>query len=524
MKSVCLMVAMLVLGAAGAAADTPIPREFFAICPIHDGDFPPLPMGTLGHPGFIWANIESMRGVYNFARYDSFATQAEAAGMADNSTNTVNICITLGLTPGWATTDTATCHRTTPDGLPACSAPPDDITDWKTFLLTLIRHYNGVAHPHIKYYELWNEADDASWFKATPKGSYTQLLALAQAADSIIHLDPYSQLLTPSVTLDIGTMTSWMAGYLKAGGAAYADGGAFHGYLGCENLIPFPMPDQDTDCGSIVTKATEMRAVFDTCGLAGKPMFMTEGSWGNFNVVDPDTEAAWLGRFYLLQAGLRASTDLGLVAWFCWGDTAFGWGDLETSTGAPNKAAIAYEQVYQWLEGASMPSPCTEAGDGTWTCDLTRPGGYTAQAVWNVNGSTSYTPPPQFVRYRTLAGDTIAVSGNILVGLKPKLLESGNGTTAVAGAPPARLELAATPSITRGPTRISFGEALPAAARLTIRDVRGRLIRTVTAPAGSTSVFWDGRSGGGRQVGAGVYYLLLDGKGLRQSVRVVVLR
>ena len=321
-------------------------------------------MGTLGHPNFIWAVVEPTRDTYDFSRYDSFVSQAEAAGMADNSTNTVDLCLTLGLTPEWATSDTATCHRMTTTGLPECSAPPDDITDWKHFLLALIHHYDGGAHPHIRYYELWNEADDPDWFTATPMNSYTQLLALAAAADSIIHLDGQSMLLTPSVTLDVDRMASWMAGYLKAGGAQHADGGAFHGYLGGTNFRPYPMPEEDSGFGSIITKVTKMRAVFDTCGLSGKPMFMTEGSWGNFNVTDPDTEAAWLGRYYLLQAGLRASTNLGFAAWFCWADTAFGWGDLETATGAPNKAGAAYGQVYQWLVGASMPEPCTEALDG----------------------------------------------------------------------------------------------------------------------------------------------------------------
>ena len=85
------------------------------------------------------------------------------------------------------------------------------------------------------------------------------------------------------------------------------------------------MPEQDstTGCkafatcyGSVISRATQMRAVFDQNGLAGKPMYQTEGSWGNNSVTDPDTQVAWLARFYLLQAGLRSTLNLQMNAWF----------------------------------------------------------------------------------------------------------------------------------------------------------------------------------------------------------------
>ena len=57
-----------------------------------------------------------------------------------------------------------------------------------------------------------------------------------------------------------------------------------------------------------------MRAVFDQYGLAGKPMFQTEGSWGKGNVTDPDTQTAWVARSMLLQAGLRSTLNLQLGA------------------------------------------------------------------------------------------------------------------------------------------------------------------------------------------------------------------
>jgi hypothetical protein len=227
-----------------------------------------------------------------------------------------------------------------------------------------------------------------------------------------------------------------MASYLDAGGARYADGGAFHGYIANDGVTPFPMPEEDstsgctkfTTCyGSIVTKTTLMRQTFDQHGLAGKPMFDTEGSWGDGTVTDPDTQVAWLVRWYLLQGGLRSTDNLQLVAWFTWGDPAtFHWGTIETDAGMPTQAGIAFNQVYAWLMGAAISQPCSSASDGTWTCSLTRPGGYSALAVWNTQGSKSYTPSVTYADFRDLAGNTVKITKGepITIGAKPILLET----------------------------------------------------------------------------------------------------
>src|SRR5512136_2035304 len=112
-----------------------------------------------------------------------------------------------------------------------------------------------------------------------------------------------------------------------------------------------------------------MRAVFDQNGLAGKPMYQTEGSWGNNTVTDPNTQVAWITRYTLLQAGLRSSLNLQLAAWFTWAPPAFGWGTIEDASGNPTSAGAAYREVYHWLVGGTM-APCSGGADGTWTCAL----------------------------------------------------------------------------------------------------------------------------------------------------------
>lgn len=393
------------------------------------GNYPKVNIGTLAHTGFAWETVEQSKGKYNFQTLDNYMAAMVAHGLVDPATNTANFAITLSAgTPPWAVADQSTC------GNAACSAPPDNVQDWTDFVTAIVQHFNGKNQPHVKYYELWNEANVALWWT----GTNAQLLALGQAAYPIVHQDPNSILLTPSVAGTTSVSTTWMTAYLQAGGYKYADGGAFHGYLGAQgNINPFPMPEQDqtSGCkpnagcyGSIVTKATQMRAVFDQNGLAGKPMYQTEGSWGNGNVTDPATQVAWLARFNLLQAGLRSTLNLQMAAWFTWSPQAFGWGTITTPSLEPTTAGIAYSQVFNWVVGATIAQPCSSAPNGTWTCNLARPGGYVAQAVWNVNGSLAYTPGAPYAQYRDLTGVTTPmVAGTaVTIGANPILLE---GTT-----------------------------------------------------------------------------------------------
>lgn len=189
--------------------------------------------------------------------------------------------------------------------------------------------------------------------------------------------------------------------------------------LGCKEFL---------SCyGPIVTKATMMRQTFDQHGLTGKPMFDTEGGWGNGTVTDPDTQTAWLAQWYLLQAGLRASENLQMAAWFTWGDpTTFHWGTIETNAQAPTQAGLAFNQVCRWLVGAVMSQPCSAAPDGSWNCTITRPGGYRALAMWSAQGAKSYTPDPASTEYRDLAGNTVKINKGtpIAIGAKPILLET----------------------------------------------------------------------------------------------------
>ena len=401
-----------------------ITPSFFGMTIGDTAPYPPstVPIGAIGHPTLLaWATIEPDRGVYDFSFYDKFANWA--------SSNNLPLMVTFGWTPSWALSDKSSCKGK------ICTAYPDDLQDWVDFITTVVNHYNGVDAPNVQYYELWNEANDGAFWS----GKQWQLIELAKAAYPIIHQNPVSLLLTPSTSGARTDARDWMRSYLigdplHGAGYQYADGGTFHGYLAPQGEFPYPFPEDSgvSGYGDIVTRAATFRLLFDSNGLLGKPMFDTEGSWGRANITDPSQQVAWLARWYLLQAGAGTSQS---AYWFAWGDSNPGqgidqqWGlitDYYDQT-TPTTAGIAYGQVYDWLVDAAI-SPCTSSAN-VWTCALIRSGNYKGLAVWfysaNESDTTSYTPDPQFVQYRDLAGNVTPVTGAITIGPQPVLLESG---------------------------------------------------------------------------------------------------
>ncbi|HEV2176693.1 MAG TPA: hypothetical protein VGW33_05785 [Terriglobia bacterium] len=425
-------------GSGGGGVEIP-PTFFGMTIPAGGQDFPPsgsVPIGALGHPSTLaWGFIEKSQGTFDFTAFDTYVNDAVQHGLVD-SHGVAQVTITFGDTPQWAAADTSNCTAFT--ATVVCPSPPAKLSDWTNFVQTVISHYNGTTAPHVKYYELWNEASSGNFWT----GSIQDLLNLAAIAYPIIHQDPFSQLLTPSVSgpaegSGSNNGLTYMTSYLQAGGNKYADGGTFHGYVAKTNgasISQFPLPEQSStpscasgqDCfGSVITKQTAFRQLFDSNGLKGKPMLDTEGSWGvNANLPDANQEAAWVAQWFILQAAYYPQ--ITQAVWFTWGSPA-GSGQLESSPGVPNTAGTAYGQVYNWLVGATFTGQCSSDSNQTWTCPITRSGGYQALVVWNENGNFSYSPSTAYKQFRDLAGNVSALSGGpITIGTEPFLLENQN--------------------------------------------------------------------------------------------------
>jgi len=389
---------------------------FFAISSNVPSDAPKVSYGVMGHPGpFAWTLVEQHgRGQYSWGALDQTVQQAPK-----DSRGVALVDITLGLTPPWALANQVSCRVGTQ--LTVCTDPPDNIQDWIDFITALVAHYNGSNAPHVAYYELWNETNSvASW-----TGSISAMVALGQAAYPILKSDPYSVVITPSVTWHGSGKTgtsgvTWMTSYLQSGGPG--DIISFHGYpsaTGTNSIRPIPLPESSASTNAAIqTMITGMQAVAGT-----RPLAITEGGWGVTGVSDPDMQAAWLAHYYLLAGGYQASANLLFTDWYAWGKNPPTLsGVIENADGTATQAGLAYSTVYQWLVGQQL-GVCSVSGT-IWSC----PVGVNL-VVWDdaqtcSNGVCTTAPFPAggYSGSYDLAGVYRTVSGTVNLGVKPILL------------------------------------------------------------------------------------------------------
>jgi polysaccharide biosynthesis protein PslG len=371
-----------------------IPRALFGMTVL---DFqnvnPPLSYGTTrtwdSFPMLDWADINAAPGVYDFQYLDAFLKM--------NQERNADVIYTFGRTPLWASSQPATQG---PYGPGQC-APPADLQNWDDYVTAIASHVGA----RITYWELWNEPQDPDYYC----GDTQTLVTMAQHAYHIIKsINPAAQILTPAASSEGGPQ--WLDQYLSKGGVEYADIISFHGY--CNNQAE-----------SINSVVSQYRDVIAAHGLGGKPVWDTEGDWAGDDddaLEGSANRAAFMAKYYLLQW----SDGVSRFVWYAYDGGA--WGGLwNPETGADPDVA-SYGIVQQWMAGASMTSRCAADGDDTWTCTLSRDGGYRALVLWNSTQAQTYKVPPEYTEVRDLAGNVRPVSGGSLqVGDSPVLIETG---------------------------------------------------------------------------------------------------
>jgi polysaccharide biosynthesis protein PslG len=340
-----------------------------------------------------WADIQQSPNTYIWSNLDALIDLAQRRG--------VDLVFTLGRTPRWAS---ASPDTKSPYGPGQC-APPANMQYWDEFLRAVVTHAGGK----IRFWETWNEPQDPD--SEVYCGDVSTMVELQRRAYEIIKaIDPTAMILTPAPVGGYGP--PWMSRFLAGGGGKYADIMAFHGYLA---------PDADAE--SIIPTITKFKAVFAEHGQDTKPVWDTEAGWGkNPWLSDPDLQAAFLAKFYLLHwsAGVER------FYWYAYDNPT--WGTLWDAKNGLHKAGIAYREIHKWLQGATMTAPC--ASDQTvWTCNLVRKNGYRAIVLWNSakvsTAATHISVPDEFRQYRDLDGNLqrIAADG-VAISSKPILVET----------------------------------------------------------------------------------------------------
>jgi hypothetical protein len=292
------------------------------------------------------------------------------------------------------------------------------MSSWDQYVTELVNH---VGPGVIRYWELWNEANISLGWRGDP----STLVTMAADAKAIIkNVDPNAIILSPSTTINFETPTecatadprcgsNWMNNWLAAGGSKSIDGIAFHGY---PQLTEAPEVIQGT--------VTLLQLAMNQNGVGSLPLLDTESSWGlNTALPAQGDQIAFLARHLLLEESMGVQGSF----WFDYDGS--NWGTLWSATGGLNPVGNADQQVAKWIEGATLTQPCaaTASDPTTFTCGYTRPNGYSALAVWNTVGESSFTVPLGFMQYHDLNGNVTTVSpGSVGISSSPILLETSS--------------------------------------------------------------------------------------------------
>jgi len=377
--------------------------------------------------GTSWQEVNTAEGVYDWSGLEYWLAAA-------NSHHN-DVLYTFTAVPQWASSEP---NDTSCKQGPGTCDPPNDLnsdgsgTDqhWKDFVNALATYSQSSVSGHIQYWEMWNEPHNSFFWNGTD----AQLVRMVSDAFAIIKaVDPNAVILSPTMGWINRSSLTWASGYLAAGGANYMDAVAVHGYVfQTQNGVKTDYPE------TMVSLFAPYQSLLNSYGLGDKQIFDTESSWslnGHWGAYssDPDLQAAFVARLYLLHAAY------GIVRlyWFEWNDPSDGtlWLPNPAAPSGPGtlqEAGVAYQQIYNWLVGNSMPTGCSQSGT-VWTCSITGAKGYLAEAVWDTSQtcsggtctSSSYKVGSSYSQYQTLSGATVTITGGTVpIGAKPILLEN----------------------------------------------------------------------------------------------------
>lgn len=145
---------------------------------VHEEMIPKGPI-RIWDAGTQWADIEKVRGVYDWSKLDKMVHQAGSR----------SIMIILGHPPAWAAKDG-------PDGrqaswMPAGSnRPPKTMAAWKRYVEAVVTRYKGK----VKLYQIWNEPADKRFYS----GDLEQIGTICKAAYQVIKkIDKTAKVVSP---------------------------------------------------------------------------------------------------------------------------------------------------------------------------------------------------------------------------------------------------------------------------------------------------------------------------------------
>jgi len=342
--------------------------------------------------GVRWDQIETSKGVYNWAALDRAVSAAERAG-ADE------ILYVLGSTPKWAASKFSNVDLYGP----GTASLPKKSSYYLKYAKAVAQRYKG----RITSYQIWNEANTRSFYNGGKFDGWIKLAALTKDASKAIRkIDKRADIVAASSTV-IPTpkfqTESFFFRYLRELKRQKASVDAISVHL-------YPVnPKQGPD--SRVASIAAVRKVMAKVGLK-KPLWDTEVNYGdrrnpaNQVVPKPKKAAAYVSRTYLDSARYGIARTF----WYGWDINVLGI-TMSNPDGSPTRAGQAFLTTREWLTAGSWKG-CKDAR-GVTTCTVG------ATKIVYAAKSTSLKRPAGVTTVTTLTGASKAADTAIKVGTSP---------------------------------------------------------------------------------------------------------
>ncbi len=360
--------------------------------------------------GTEWDDLEVSDDVWDW-------TIKEAQGKIDRLTYYINhvtshsaakILYTMGQTPTWLENSKA--------------VPPSNLLDWEDYVGTLAERNQSVYNNAIQYWEIWNEFNYSGFYS----GTIDEMLQLTQSAFSIIKAhNPNNKVLSPNVT---GSGIVDLDDFLFAGGGDYFDILSTHKYLSSlkpELAIPYYVAIRD---------------LMNFYGIAGKPLWMTEGAVRSNNYTNEQARAV-VARTYLMMVAQGIEN----FSWYHWegahpiepillseplaSGTSYSQGQGTWESLKPG--GVAYKSTASWLSNASILFVEKNTVSGLWIMSLLTENGQGAKILWREESMQPFTIPTTWnvTTLADLSGNIVVPTSTIAVGIEPVLLNLSNAGT-----------------------------------------------------------------------------------------------
>lgn len=251
-----------------------------------------------------WRGTQPSAGVFDWTALDNVVGRWADLGY--------DLIYTLCVTPAWAS---ARPSESGAYGLGA-AAEPSDMAYWDTFCQAVAQRYSS----RVRYWEVWNEPNVASFFS----GTKANLSAMTRRANQVIKaVDPSAVILSPPVTsLQTGGTGATYFDQL----CTTSDGAAgvcqdWFDIVAC-HLYAF----SSTQLGAVTEQMVQsMQAVMTARGISALPLWNTETG-----LLSPDAKTLGRDKMKHLKRAMLLAASLGVAFWalYTFDHTTMGIDDL----------------------------------------------------------------------------------------------------------------------------------------------------------------------------------------------------